>query len=521
MSQHINNQVERPQGSASANTSDTDLSLYSPTPPLPEKDGFHKSLWTFSTYFAEGFPYTMLRTVSSLFFRDRGMSLEALGVTSVFGLPWVLKFLWGPLIDAYSSKRSWLLFCEAILVITIVTATILSPLPNAIHYIAILFFLGSFIAATHDIAIDGFYLEALNQSEQAQYLGFRVMAYRIAMMTGTGVIVTVGAMIGWGWAFSLASLIMGGLFSLHSVILPPGCQQKSIRELPVIFSQKNAWIWGIVTAVLISSGLLVSRRPDLLSLTSKLPAIITLSLFAGLIILWFSKNRLQQLLHNNPDSFYAKSFLSFIDHPKIGAILGFIILCRTGEYMLSCMYSPFMVDLGLKAHYGWISAGVGLPCSIIGAMLGGWAISKKGLQQTIWPFLLLQNLTNIAYMLLGLHYADLIGAPLPDDAALQNLLLAVAAVHGFDQFAGGLGTAVLMTFLMRLCHMDFKASHYAIGTGLMSISGLYAGVASGFLTAWFGYGIFFGISFLLSIPGMVMILFIPIHDNPPTQKVNS
>ncbi|MDP2106288.1 MAG: MFS transporter [Desulfobulbaceae bacterium] len=518
MTHHCNKRVEpsrKPPGYAETGAEISLNRIRTPQPPTTKP--FNKSLWTFSTYFAEGFPYTIIRTVSSLFFRV-GMSLEALGVTSIFGLPWVLKFLWGPLIDAYSSKRSWLLFCEAFLVLIIVTATILSPLLNAIHYIAILFFLGSFIAATHDIAIDGYYLEALNQAEQAQYLGFRVMAYRIAMMTGTGVIVTVGAMIGWSWAFALASLIMGALFSLHSVILPQVCQQKSIPRLSLPFRQKHAWIIGSIAATLISVTLLTNRSTNFTPLTNNLPAIITLSLFAGLILIWYSKKRLQQLLHDNPDSFYAKSFLSFIDQPKIGAVLGFIILCRAGEYMLSCMYSPFMVDLGLKTHYGWISAGVGLPCSIAGAMLGGWAISRTGLKRTIWPFLLLQNLTNIAYMILALHYADLIGPPPPTEEADLSLLLSVASIHGFDQFAGGLGTAVLMTFLMRLCHSDFKASHYAIGTGLMSISGLYAGVISGFLTAWLGYGLFFGISFLLSIPGMAMVFFLPIHENESTEE---
>ncbi|MBW1614409.1 MAG: hypothetical protein JRJ57_10665, partial [Deltaproteobacteria bacterium] len=84
-----------------------------------------------------------------------------------------------------------------------------------------------------------------------------------------------------------------------------------------------------------------------------------------------------------------------------------------------------------------------------------------------------------------------------------NLFL-VACVHAFDQFAGGLGTAVLITFLMRTCLERFKAAHFAIGTGLMNISGVLAGVASGFLAERLGYGIFFGISFLLSIPGMYL-----------------
>ncbi len=50
-------------------------------------------VWAFTTYFAEGFPYTIIRIVSSVFFRDIHVSLQAIGLTSLFGLPWILKFL--------------------------------------------------------------------------------------------------------------------------------------------------------------------------------------------------------------------------------------------------------------------------------------------------------------------------------------------------------------------------------------------------------------------------------------------
>ncbi len=483
-----------------------------------------KSLWTFSTYFAEGFPSTIIRTISSLFFRDHGMSLEALGVTSIFGLPWVLKFLWGPQVDSYSTKRHWLLTCEKILCLIILLAAFLSPLANATTLIAALFFIGSFIAATHDIAIDGFYMEALSQSEQARYLGLRVMAYRIAMMTGTGVIVTVGALAGWFWAFTLAAIVMIGLLILHTFLLPKDERQQRPFPQPSwpFFKRHSAKI--IVMVAFIVGWRLLNQSQYGTSLSSMAPAIISLGLFAGLILLWCFRHHLHRLLLDNPNSFYGQSFLSFIDRPGIGSILGFIILIRTGEYMLSSMYSPFIIDLGLKSHYGWISAGVGLPCSIAGALIGGWLISRTSLKKMIWPFLLLQNLTNIAYMLLALQFADTIAIntanPIPAPASF-GLLTAIALVHGFDQFAGGLGTAVLMTFLMRICRPEFKASHYAIGTGLMSLSGLYAGMASGFLTAWLGYGFFFGISFLLSIPGMILVFFIPIGKNDTSQARTS
>jgi len=62
---------------------------------------------------------------------------------------------------------------------------------------------------------------------------------------------------------------------------------------------------------------------------------------------------------------------------------------------------------------------------------------------------------------------------------------------------------------MRTCLPDFKAAHFAIGTGLMNLSGVLAGVVGGFLAERVGYGYFVGISFVASIPGMALIPFVP------------
>lgn len=486
------------------------------------------SVWAFSTYFAEGFPYTIIRTISSFYFRAQGMSLEGLGVTSIFGLPWVLKFLWGPLVDTFGTKRKWLLLTESLLCCLFVITAFLTPLNHAVSFIAVLFFIGSFLAATHDIAIDGFYMEALNLEDQAKFLGYRVMAYRIAMMTGTGVVSTVGAVYSWTLAFCLASAIMTGLLFLNNFILPKSEVEVKALKLPSFQSLQNHSLKILFMALSVILLRIFSDSEFYTSLQQNhaflkklnFPVIISVTLFLGLFIVWLSRRRLHNFITNNPESFYARSFYSFIDRDKIGIILGFVICIRSGEYMLSTMYSPFIVDLGLKVHYGWISAGIGLPCSIAGAIIGGWCISRYSLKKMIWPFLFLQNVTNVIYMVLALKLSSLVTANSGGEITQivsSHQIAAVAAVHAFDQFSGGLGTAVLMTFLMRICLPEFKASHYAIGTGLMSISGLYAGVVSGFLTSWIGYGYFFGISFLVSIPGMIFAALIP-HPSSESPK---
>jgi PAT family beta-lactamase induction signal transducer AmpG len=486
-------------------------------------------VWAFTTYFAEGFPYTIIRIVSSVFFRDMKVSLEAIGLTSLFGIPWVIKFLWGPQIDEYATKRRWMLSLQFLLGIMAVGVAFLAAAPSGIKIIALLLFIGSFIAATHDMAIDGFYLEALDEAGQAKFVGYRVMAYRIAMMTGTGVVVTIGATLGW-FASYLASAVLLFLLTLYHFNFLPRVEKekKPFRDLLKLFFEWKSLVL-LVSAILVIIGLF-AFRDEIQKAAAGVPFLVRISfsgwigigLLLALILLASFREKIKRLLLGDGDSFYARAFMTYVDRDRMAVVLAFIILMRAGESMLSSMVSPFIVDLGIKVHYGWISGGAGLPFSILGAMAGGWMISKYSLGRTIWPFLLAQNLTNLVYMALALSLGPYLalntGAQQITPMGSENLFF-VALVHAFDQFAGGLGTSVLVTFLMRTCLPDFKAAHFAIGTGLMNLSGVFAGVAGGFLAERLGYGYFFGISFLASIPGMALIPFVPFLR--PEKRVSS
>lgn len=487
-------------------------------------------VWAFTTYFAEGFPYTIIRIVSSVFFRDMKVNLESIGLTSLFGLPWVLKFLWGPQVDEFGTKRRWMLSMQFLLVLMVAAVALFSRLEGGVRLIAMVFFLGSFVAATHDIAIDGYYMEALDEKGQAKFVGYRVMAYRIAMMAGTGIIVTIGVTAGWLTGFFCATGLLGILFVYHLVFLPRVEREKEpILKLARMVLRKKPlalFLLMFIGAVVIRWVFSLGWYGELKSMVPVLGKIrfsgwVGIGLLIGLGLLALCKERVKELLFRDRDSFYSRAFVAYMDREKIGVAISFIILMRTGESMLSSMVSPFLVDLGIKIHYGWISGGVGLPFSIIGAMVGGWMISRYTLRKTIWPFLLAQNFTNVVYMILALYLNKYVvlntGAETITPIGHFNLFL-VALVHAFDQFSGGLGTSVLVTFLMRTCLPDFKAAHFAIGTGLMNISGVLSGVMSGFLAEWLGYGYFFGISFLASIPGMILAFYVPFLEGGGARK---
>ncbi len=496
-------------------------------------------VWIGTTYFAEGFPYTVIRIISSIFFRDKGVSLENVGLTSLYGLPWTIKFLWGPYVDKYSTRRNWLLSTEILFSIILLLTTLLAPIDGGLFIIGVLFFIAAFIAATHDIAIDGFYMEALSNAEQEKFIGYRILAYRLSMMFGQGVIVTIGAVYSWTLAFMASAVLFILFFFYHLWVLPKNEETKyEIKELlpylkdllifPIFidrFKKKQKRELTTIFIIYTTIGFIIWFKYFLKSpfysglakeffIFKKLSYARWIGLFIllSLVVLILLKGKIKKKLIKNKDSFYAKSFLAFIDRKKIAYAIAFIIFIRTGEFMLHSMTGTFFVDLGIKTHIGWITSGVGLPASIFGALLGGWIISKYGFKKTAFPLLLLQNITNLGYMWLAWSLSDFVikntGNKEPIAIGVKNLV-AVASINGFEQFSAGLGTAVLTTYLLRLCVKEFKTAHFALGTGLMSVSGVVAGIAGGIITTEIGYEMFFLISFISAIPGMVLLYFIP------------
>jgi MFS transporter, PAT family, beta-lactamase induction signal transducer AmpG len=147
--------------------------------------------WIPSLYFAEGIPYVIVATTFSLVMYKRlGVSnADATFYTSWFYLPWVIKPLWSPLVDLLKTKRWWIVIMQLIIGVGFGGVALGLPLPGFFKITMIFFWLLAFSSATHDIAADGFYMLSLNEHQQTYFVGIRSTFYRIAMITGQGLLI--------------------------------------------------------------------------------------------------------------------------------------------------------------------------------------------------------------------------------------------------------------------------------------------------------------------------------------------
>jgi PAT family beta-lactamase induction signal transducer AmpG len=146
---------------------------------------------------------------------------------------------------------------------------------------------------------------------------------------------------------------------------------------------------------------------------------------------------------------------------------------------------------------GILNGTVGTISLLAGGILGGVLIAKQGLRRWMWPTALMQNTAIILYWLLAVY---------------RPALMWVYVANSYEQFSYGLGVSAYTVFLMRTIRPEFKASHYAITTAFMAAGVLVPQIFSGYLQAWLGYQNYFLLSFLVAIPGLATIFFLPLED---------
>jgi PAT family beta-lactamase induction signal transducer AmpG len=124
----------------------------------------------FSLYLSEGAPIGFLWWALPVRLRSAGLDVETItGLTSVLVFPWVLKFLWSPLIDAGRTsrwtRRSWILAAQGCMGASLIPLLFWDPVQQFTWMVPLLIF-HAFIAATQDAAIDALAVSSVPRSEQ-------------------------------------------------------------------------------------------------------------------------------------------------------------------------------------------------------------------------------------------------------------------------------------------------------------------------------------------------------------------
>jgi len=171
-------------------------------------------------------------------------------------------------------------------------------------------------------------------------------------------------------------------------------------------------------------------------------------------------------------------------------ILIFIILYRLADSMAGNMATPFLLKTGFsQTDVGAIQGGVGLLATIVGALCGGAAINRFGINRCLWVFGVLQLASNIGYFILSL------------DARYAIMVVCIIV----ENFCAGLVVAGFAAFFMSLCSPRYSATQYALMTSLMAFSRDVLVAPAGKIAEAAGWPAFFLITIAAGVPAMLLL----------------
>ncbi len=150
-----------------------------------------RMLVAFLMGFSCGVPLLLTGSVLQAWMRKEGVDLSVIGLFSLVGIPYTLKFLWSPVLDRFTlplfgRRRGWLLLFQALLMGAIIALGMTNPRQNP-WLVATVAFLVTFFSASQDIVVDAYRREDLSDNELGLGSSLYVNGYRIGMLlAGSG-----------------------------------------------------------------------------------------------------------------------------------------------------------------------------------------------------------------------------------------------------------------------------------------------------------------------------------------------
>jgi len=459
-----------------------------------------KFFWVALLYFAEGFPFGVFYEVFPVYFRQQGVELKSIGLISLLGLAWTLKFLWAPAIDHYRRHRLWMATVDLAMGGVMLAFAFVAGLGPWVWAAIGLF---TILSATNDIAIDGYTIELLDRNELGLANGIRIGFYRVGLLA-SGLALVLSDWIAWPGAFAVSALILaasavGCLMAPREPVVARVDTDSLRTELARIAARPRAV--AAVAGLLLLTLWLMDAAMQWSRGTSDFWWAAT-SVAVVLLILSFAYSLARPVRAANDAGSRGPMFgalLELLGRPGILPVLGFILIFKLGDASMGFMVKPFWVDAGFSAtEIGLVSVNIGIVLSVAGGLVGGWYADRVGIFRALWVLGLFQALSNLGYALAA-WFLTAAGTLAAEDRII------VYAASAAESFTGGLGTAAFLAFLMAIVDKRRSAAEYALLSSVFALSRSVAGWASGFGAQELGYAPYFLLTFLLSFPAYLLL----------------
>ena len=297
--------------------------------------------------FASGLPFLLAGATLSIWLTEVGVSLTTIGLFTLVGTPYNLKYIWAPFIDRLQipvlshllgRRRSWMVLIQLCLMISIIALGLSNPQagPGLTAFFALAV---AFLSSSQDIVIDAYRIEILDEEQQGAGAAMTQAGYRFGLLASGAGSLYLATELQWSLVYGImAGLVLVGLIT--TLFAPVPKAEKRINEL--IDNQDN---WFRVTIV--------------------------------------------------------DPFLEFFQRNNLGIaflILAFILLYKFGDAFAGVMANPFYIKIGFtKIEIANVSKIFGVFSTLLGVFAGGLFVKRFGILKSLFYCGILQMLSNLMF----------------------------------------------------------------------------------------------------------------------------
>jgi PAT family beta-lactamase induction signal transducer AmpG len=514
--------------------------------------------------FASGLPFALLVGTLNAWLGEVGVNLATIGVLSWIGLAYSFKFLWSPIVDrvklpgleALGRRKSWILLCQGILVLSFVVLGLTDP-TGAIGRFALVAFIGAIASATQDIAIDGWRIDQADEDAPIELLSaLNQFGYRTASIVGGAVALVMASTMAWPVVY----LVMGGVLlltalgvtlrapdsprpepgKLHGVLAEPGALLPRYRSIALIIVGL-AGLWAISKIVNFMIGMLAAGAapvgtppPSAGDFTKHygpwiIFATVLVPLGVAALTNWMG-SRSSYVLSAHDDTHHpvrtaTNHLYSALVAPLselsgrlrwgVLSVIGFILTYAICYNIWASFAYPFYLQemKYSKEEVAFASKVFGIVMTMLGISLGGYCFAKLGRFPTILMGAILPPLGNFLYADLaegasGLdafaHFfrLDALAVWFHSDERIVRLLLAIC----YENIVTGLALTAFVAYVSSIVSKQYGAIQYALLGSLVSLVGTLGRGWTGEAFQQYGYPAVFRWTALTAVVSVTFVL---------------
>lgn len=482
----------------------------------------HMTLFGFSA----GIPYFLIFSSLSLWLDQVGVEKSAITYFSWAALGYSFKFLWSPLVDRLpvpfltakmGQRRSWLILIQFIIIVAICWMGLTDPAQgnNALTRMAIAVTLLGFSAATQDILIDAWRIEASNEKDITMLSSVYIVGYRVGMITSGAGALFIADYLGTSmdnyqhsaWQASyliMAACMMVGVVTTLIVKEPKKAEQLAYQSrdyLAVILVFILA-ITALIICYQYTSELFLAFQSLVNNLTNnKVLASVVATAFQLLLALMAAAS-VATLVAKTPvvnqimikEVYWTPVADLFKRHRKhIWLVIGIICTYKISDIVMGVTANLFYQHMGFSlGEIAGVAKSFGLIMTISGGLAGGFLVLRYGIMKMMILGAILSAGSNLLFMVM---------------AYTGKSLLFLTFMISADNLAQGLAGAVFVGFLSLLVNRQFTAVQYAMLSSVMTLFPKVLGGYSGGMVEQMGFANFYLMTAIIGIPVLLMLIY--------------